>query len=225
MTTIVGVMDEDRWSARTDNLVRVDTGNRELLWIPRDLWCECLQDRINTAYAGGGPPALRAALAEHLLPVEHVVCVRRGATEAFLRDVSVTVPVDQKREYWYPKDPGGTLEEGRRRIVFTPPKEVLSGIRLHEWVGARKPVHGGGSDLHRIARQQVLLRRLLEEGFDFSPLLADPDRIRVSEPEALVDLRRVSVHWRFETFDDVSARTLDGKMVLVSNRAGRQRPG
>lgn len=220
MSTIVGVMDEDDWRARTDNLVRIDPATYELMWIPRDLWCDGLRDRINLAYASGGAGTLLEALSEHGFRTDYVICVRRGATESFLRSVSVTVPVDERVEYWYPKHPGRPLEEAKRRIVFEPPEERLHGIRLHEWMGARKPVHGGGSDLHRIARQQVLVRRLLEDGTDFSPILEDPDRIMVSDPRALTEMARVDATWQFSVFDDVAARTIDGKMVLVSRLAG-----
>ena len=58
MSTIIGVTDRAGFAANTDNLVLVEPGERRLLWIPRDLWCPALGDRINVtvnvqgAYAG-----------------------------------------------------------------------------------------------------------------------------------------------------------------------------
>ena len=56
MATVVGILDQDSWSARTDNIVVADPVAKSLTWIPRDLWCAVLGDRINEAFALAGIP-------------------------------------------------------------------------------------------------------------------------------------------------------------------------
>ena len=61
----VGVLDSDDWAANTDNLAVVEPARRRLTWVPRDLWCESVGDRVNRAFATGGHGLLVEALAEH----------------------------------------------------------------------------------------------------------------------------------------------------------------
>jgi anionic cell wall polymer biosynthesis LytR-Cps2A-Psr (LCP) family protein len=182
-------MDEPGLAARTDVLVVADPSNRRLLWIPRDLWCESIGDRVNEAYRLGGADALLGALAEHGIRSEHVICVGREVTEAALEGIAVTVFVRERMEFLYPL-PGMTVPEGNRRVVFDPPAEKLSGERIHEWLGARFKPLGGGSDLERIERQKLFLLALLESGFDFAAALrAGPaGAITISSSDALAEL-------------------------------------
>lgn len=140
MSTVVTIMDRESWQANTDNIVVVDPLHEMLLWVPRDLWCECLGDRINRAFAVGGHELLRAALAEHRVEAAEGLCLRREATEQALRDVTVTVPIKNRLAFWYPLEPQRPLEEGRKLVVFEPPEERLQGERIHQWIGARYPV-------------------------------------------------------------------------------------
>jgi hypothetical protein len=222
MSVAVAVLDRDDPSACTDNIAVVDAGKALITWIPRDLWCECLQARINAAYGGGGAGQLIAALAEHGYPVEGVLVLFRAAAENALRDVTVEVPVDAALRFLYPMEPRARLEDGAKEVRFDPPAEILSGERIHQWLGARRVPGGAGSDLDRIRRQQVLLRRLLEDGFDFRTVLVDGDLQRWTGPEAVRDeLRKVRSDWFFETFDDVVPRNIGGQSVLISRRGPR----
>ena len=105
---------------------------------------------------------LRAALAELGQPVDHTVCLRRAAVETALADVEVTVPVRRRLELFYPLHPTAAIEDGAKRITFEPPAETLRGERIHQWLGAAWGTRGRDWDLFRIARQQILVRRLLE---------------------------------------------------------------
>jgi hypothetical protein len=116
-------------------------------------------------------------------------------------------------EFSYPLQPTARIEDGSKQIVFNPPGEILRGERIHQWIGAR-----GASDLHRIERQKILLRRLLEKKFDFRPILSDPSRFRCSNPKAMDELAQVRAEWQFKTFDSVVPRTIAGKEVLVGIR-------
>lgn len=213
MSTIVAVMDRAGFAANTDILVLVQPSIQRLLWVPRDLWCETLHDRINGAYRAGGHPCLLAALREHNLVAEHSLSLSRAATEAALADARVLVPVPARMVFDYPLSPTAPIEDGRRTIMFTPPGEVLTGERIHQWLGAR-----GGSDLHRLERQKVFLRRLLQQGFDFLRFLAVPEWYQCSDPEALAEAAQVRASWTFETLGDLAPVSIEGKQVLVRAR-------
>ena len=210
MNVIVGVTDRSGFAANTDNLVLVRPSRRELLWIPRDLWCPAFGDRINRAFGEGGHHSLVAALAEHGLEAAGSVVLSRDATESALAAVRVLVPIPVPMTFAYPLAPTAPIEDGSRQITFRPPAEVLRGERIHQWIGAR-----GGSDLHRIERQKILLRRLIEDRVDFRACLARPEWVRVSEPAALDTLAVIDATWRFETFGPTVPETIKGRQVLV----------
>jgi hypothetical protein len=215
MATAVGVMDEPKLTADTDVLVVVNAEARRLQWVPRDLWCEQLGDRVKRAFSQGGHGGLVEALGEHGFRIGASVCVGRGAVERALEGTRVGVPVSERLEFWYPLLAGRPIEEGRKRISFEPPVETLEGERIHQWMGARYQVTGPGSDFKRILRQQVLFRSLLEQDFDFARVLADGDEVAISGP-ALDELCRVDASFAIATFaSDAVPTRIDGKEVLV----------
>ncbi|MFH1178072.1 MAG: hypothetical protein V1750_11750 [Acidobacteriota bacterium] len=218
MATVVTLMDRDGWQARTDNIVVVDSQRQRLLWVPRDLWCERMQGRVSEAYRWGGHRILMAALGEHGIAVDASVCLRRAASEQALANLTIMVPVPRLLEFWYPLTPTVPIEDGRKLISFRPPSETLAGERLHQWIGARCNLDGTGSDLARIERQKVLVRRLLEDGFDFGALLANPDWYSLSSPEALAELAGVRASWHFETLSGLAPARVDSKSVLIRDR-------
>lgn len=221
-TIVVCVMDDDSWTANTDNIVVVDAQRQRLVWIPRDLWTDVVGNRINAAYRRGGHELLCAALAECGWPVESSVVVQRSAVERALHSLRITVPVDRTRRYWYPMLPRLMLQDGRKLVVFEPPQETLEGERIHQWLGARRSADSPPpqfADLDRIERQQTFLRRLLEEEFDFSQLLDDLALVRLSDAAALGPLGAVRVDWELHTFSQVEPETRDGKMILIRRRS------
>lgn len=213
MNVIVGVMDRTGLAANTDILVLVEPEAERLLWVPRDLWCPARQDRINTAFRHGGHTELLAALSEHGLIARHSLILDRRATEAALARARVLVPVPAPMIFDYPLAPTERIEDGRKTITFRPPAEVLSGERIHQWLGAR-----GGSDLHRLERQKVFVRRLLEQGFDFRAFIANPPWYWCSDPAALDTLARVRPAWRFETLASLTPVRM-GEMDVLVRRA------
>jgi hypothetical protein len=227
MATVVSVMDRASFKANTDNIVVVDPGECRLTSVPRDLWCEGLRDRINTSFARGGHEGIIAALAEHRIEVQHSICLSREAVERGLEGATVMMPVRERLEFWYPLHPKSKIERGRKRVVFQPPVERLSGERIHQWLGARYRVGRAGSDLLRIERQQELLAVMLAAGFDFRRFLGSPNAVLISGPGAIGDLSRVRPGWRFETVGGLVPATLEGKEVLLPGpraEAGRAGP-
>lgn len=219
--TVVGVMDRDSWTARTDNVVVVDARRRRVVWVPRDLWSDAVGDRINEAFAQGGHELLEAAVREHGLPAESSVVLLRSGVERALDGLRVTVPVDRRRRYWYPLGPTLRLEDGRKLVCFDPPAEELSGERIHQWVGARRSADNPAPtlpDLDRIERQQLLLRTLLEDGFAFAKALEDPALVSISGFRAHEVLGTVQASWDFETYRRFQPATVGEKMVLLGRR-------
>ena len=219
MTVIVGLTDRAGCDANTDNLVLVDGVRRRLLWIPRDLWCPTLGDRVNAAFRRGGLAGLIAALREHDLDAEDALVVSRDAVERAVADLAVLVPIPVRMEFAYPLTPTSRIEDGRKRIVFEPPAEVLRGERIHQWIGARS-----GSDLHRIERQKIFVRRLIEQGAAFGRVLYDQAAWRASGPAAIDVLARVRSTWRFDTLGPLEPALVDRKDVLL-RRPERARSG
>jgi hypothetical protein len=118
---------------------------------------------------------------------------------------------------------------------------MLRGERIHQWLGARyrvyrspverlkarltaqarhwlrpgRPLRGIVSDLDRIERQQVLLRELMRQGFDFSRALGNPEWVSATGPGAVEEVARAGPSWTFQTLADVKPRTIGAKQVLV----------
>ncbi|RVC75379.1 hypothetical protein EN745_27630 [Mesorhizobium sp. M4A.F.Ca.ET.022.05.2.1] len=73
-------------------------------------------DRINKAFAQGGGAPLLKALAELGFRAGSVLCLRRAASEAALAGISVTVPVSEPLDFWYPLTPTCRIEDGRIEV-------------------------------------------------------------------------------------------------------------
>jgi hypothetical protein len=207
MTTVVAVMDAPSFSRCTDVIVVVQPASRRLLWVPRDLFCPRLGERINHAYARGGSSGLIAALAEHRIAAENTVCLRPDGIRPALADCAFTIPVRASIEARYH---GETFH-------FRAPVDRLWGERIHAWIGARdvKGERRGLPDLNRIARQQELVAVLLGERFDFARFLAPGLPVEVSSSAAVEALSGVRSTWRIETLDGLILQSIDGEHVLV----------
>ena len=215
MATVVGVLDQDSWSTRVDNIVVADPATKTLTWVPRDLWCPALCDRVNEAFAFAGLPGLLCALRYLGIQCEHGLVLRRGATARAAATISVEVPIDERIDFLYPLAPTRPIEEGHKLIYFHPPSERLEGERIHQWIGARMAQERKSSDLERIQRQQVFLLALLQQSFDFKSLIADPKLVRMSNKKAIAELASVDSSWRMEAVTGLRYERIDGKSVLI----------
>ena len=187
---------------------------RRLLWVPRDLWCAELGQRVNKAYALGGHEQLIGALSEHEIAAEHSVCLRPDGIRPALEGVAIRVPVREELE----------LRFAGEWMRFDPPDEDLSGERIHGWIGGRQ-LRGEASqgwlpDLDRIARQQELVAMALADGLDFARFLESGLPVQVSDPAALDELSGVRWDWAYATLD-VTPAEMQGKEVLLRAPAPR----
>ena len=218
MSTVVGIMDRNEPpNARTDINVVVDPQNRTLTWVPRDIYSSLVKNRINAVFSTGGDDEIyRRAMTELGFPVDHSIIVWPETPNRVTTNLKLEVPVDQPMRYFYPLSPWAPIEDGRKEISFMPPAEILSGERIHQWLGAR---YEAGArrvkfpDLDRCGRQVVFLRRLLETEFDFSPLL--DGKTRASSDKALSDVRQVDASWEMSVFDQVKEARIEKMQVLV----------
>lgn len=215
MSTVVSIMDKDSWDARTDNIAVIEPGRRRILWVPRDLWCPALDNRINRAFAIGGHELLIACLREHGIQAESSICIRRGATIMALESERVWVPVERTIKFWYPLQPTRLIEEGRKVVEFHSPGELLSGERIHQWLGARSSLDGDESDLHRMERHKIFVRSLFAGNFDFTKLLSDPERISIHGTGALENLRQVKAVWKQKTLCPLVHAQVREMLVVV----------
>lgn len=220
MATIVGIMDERSLRGRTDVMVLAQPERERLVWVPRDLWCPRLGDRINRAYELGRHAGLEAALAEHGLEAGHGLVVSRAATERVIAGLDVMMPVARALELQVPAVPGGDIREARRKVRFDPPATRLRGDRIHDWVSGRySPDPREAGDLARIRRQQLLLAVLLGEGAELGGVLDRPEEFDLTSPHALSELEVVRADWKFETLGPLTPRRMNGKEVLTRGRA------
>lgn len=215
MSTVVTILDRPGWDTCTDVIVVAFPRRRTLLWVPRDLLSARYRCRVNGVFARHGHDGLRIALRDLGVRARHSVCLQRGLAEELLAEVSVEVPVERPLEYWYPVDPHGNLQDGKRVVRFDPPAERLEGMRVHEWIGARIAIGRYAGDLERIARQQVFVRSLLRSGFDPRALLRARPELWSATPGAGPDLARVTAEWRTAAITGVVPVTFEAQQVLV----------
>ena len=196
----------------------VEPLEKRILFIPRDLWCDTLHNRINCAFRTGGHGLLISCLYEHDMDFDASVCFRRAAIAESLRDAQIYVPIREVMKFWYPLHPTKPIEEGRKYIVFTPPGELLSGERLHQWMGARYTIDEGNSDLRRLDRHITLLRSLSEQDFDFTILVANEEHFSTYGSSAFEDLRQVRADWKLEVLGPVEHKKI-GKRLVVTRKS------
>ncbi len=219
MATAVGIMDERSLRARTDVLVVVDPAAESLQWVPRDLWCPKLGDRVNRAFELGGFRGLAAALAEHDIECANGLILSRTATERLIAGLDVMMPIPRSIELRVPAVPGGEIMEASRTVIFEPPAARLRGDGIHDWLSGRySPDPRESSDLARIRRQQLFLAVVLGEGTDLSAALERTEEFELSSDAALLELRGVHATWKMQTVGPLSPSRIDGMEVLVPER-------
>jgi len=64
-------------------------------------------------------------------------------------------------------------------------------------------------------RQQIFVRALIEQGFDFALLLADQDLVQMSGAIALEELAAIDTSWRMQTFEDTRNAVMKRMEVVV----------
>ena len=215
MATVLSIMDRNSWSARTDNIAVVSVKDRSVTLIPRDLFSSRVDDRINTVMGIGGHALFFKCLQDYGFPVNQGICLLPEATAKALATMTLEVPVEKEETFLYPNSPLEPIHLKNKIIKFSPPKETLSGERIHQWLGARIHPDWQGSDLDRLRRQIVFTRCLIRAGFDFRKFLEFQESLKSTGDQALGEIREVREDWKFSIYDHVRHWTVNGKQVLV----------
>jgi len=215
MSTVIGVMDRNSWTARTDVIVVVDTINEAVTWVPRDLYVTRIKNRINTAYQKGQHHLLIECLRDLGFHADHSICLLPEMTARALADVEVTVPVKKRVAFVYPATPLTPIHISSKIIRFEAPSETLRGERIHQWLGARLSKWWQGSDIDRIRRHPVFVKELMKTKFDFRKFLTGA--VSDNMEAVVADVSKVKMGWKFIIFDNVRDATIDGYVCLLNN--------
>lgn len=205
-TIVLVIMDRNNWNGRTDNIIIISKKNKKIKWIPRDLYSKSIKNRINTAYSFGGPDLLIRCLKEINIIVDNCICILPYLIDENIDNlVSITVPVSYNMKFYYPIYRHKPIEEGRKIIEFNSPNVTLKGDRIHEWIGARYEITKNTNnsefpDIHRIKRQQILLKELLKIKYKFIIL---NNYVRGLNDDVLNLLYEIDSTWEIE---DISSK-------------------
>jgi anionic cell wall polymer biosynthesis LytR-Cps2A-Psr (LCP) family protein len=171
---IIGMMDRNDFiNARMDNIIYINPNYKTIQWIPRDLYTQLINNRINTAYRlGKGSECLINCLKEFNIDVKHCLCLLPSFFEECIEIIKeIKIPVNKDLKFFYPLHRYTLIEDGKKIIEFKAPSEILSGDRIHEWIGARYSIKKDTTDIHRISRQEILLTEIIKNKIDFSNLI------------------------------------------------------
>lgn len=215
MAIAVAVTDRPDWHSCTDVIVVADPERGLLTWVPRDLWIESTDSRINVLCMRRDIETFTEVLRAEGFAIDGWLLLRRDAVSAVLDRSEVTMPVREPLDFWYPLEPEIEIEEGRKQISFRPPVERLAGERLHQWIGARYELGGSGDDRRRIARQQQLLAVMLGSGFDFTAFIASERAVRMSDASIPSRLAGIGPTVSMRTLGPLVERRIRGASVLV----------
>jgi anionic cell wall polymer biosynthesis LytR-Cps2A-Psr (LCP) family protein len=171
----IGVMDRNHWKARTDIMIIIDQNNKTIEWIPRDLYSKTVNNRINTAYAFAGKQGIINAFKEYNINISDTLLLLPKFFEEAINIIKkIKIPVKNDISFYYPLHRHRPIEEGKKKIIFKSPNEILIGDRFHEWIGARyeiPPSKNSWPDFDRIRRQKILLRQILKKNINFSSII------------------------------------------------------
>ncbi len=199
-TIAIGIMDRNDWKARTDIIIIINFVNKTLTWIPRDTFCNLINNRINMAYSVGKDILLKKCLFELKYKVKDVICILPMFIEQIFNLIGeIKVPITENLSFYYPLHRHLPIENGKKIIYFNSPFDILSGDRFHEFIGARyalKPKGIIGTDIHRIKRQQILLKEILQNKYNFN-INYDEKYIMGINENIINNLKQIDETWNF----------------------------
>ncbi|MGB9637214.1 MAG: LCP family protein [Microgenomates group bacterium] len=213
----------------TDTIIFVslDSKTRKavLISLPRDLWVEALQAKINTAYHYGGFDLAKKTVSEILgQKIDYLMVVDFESFEKIV-DVLGGVEIDVQRafdDFYYPipgkeNDTCNGDKQLRCRyehLHFDAGKQKMDGTTALKFVRSRHATGEEGTDFARAARQQQLLlaikQKILASKLYFHPWKV-LQLIRVLQEYLVVDINR----WEYGNLALLLAR-IDWNQVRVA---------
>jgi len=192
----------------TDTMIFVSLDSKTrravLISLPRDLWVDALQAKINTAYHYGGFDLVKKTVSEILgQQIDYLIVID---FESFSKIVDVLggVEINVQRafdDFYYPipgkeNDTCNGDKELRCRyehLHFDAGKQQMDGTTALKFVRSRHAVGEEGTDFARAARQQQLLLAIKQKIFA-SKLYLHPQKvfqlIKVLQEYLVVDINR-----------------------------------
>lgn len=158
-----------------------------LISIPRDIYLDSLQDKINAAYSLGKEQGIRLVLPKQIvgeitsLPIHYAAVFDFAVFEKIIDrlggiDINVPVafddpeyPVAGKENDWCNGD--FTLTCRNQTLHFDAGPQHLNGARALQFVRSRKAQGNEGTDFARSRRQQLVLAAIREKIFSLPNLL------------------------------------------------------
>ncbi|MET3684225.1 LCP family protein required for cell wall assembly [Alkalibacillus flavidus] len=185
---LVGTDSDDGSAARTDTIMigQFDPSNNEakLVSIMRDSLVTIPghgQQKINAAFAIGGPELLRQTLKENFdVDVEHYAMINLKGFENIVDTVApggVTINVEKNMEY--------ASNDGRVDIDLEAGEHSLDGASLLDYARFRSDAE---ADFGRVRRQQQVMSELKDEVLSFAGVMRLPRAAGAFEPYVNTDM-------------------------------------
>ncbi|MFA6981467.1 MAG: LCP family protein [Patescibacteria group bacterium] len=167
-------------SVLTDTILVASIGkidkNIVLISVPRDLWVDGYQDKINAAYSIGGIEGTKEAVSNFLdIPIHYYLIVN---FDLFKNVINVLggVDVDIERDFEDTRYPvegkeDAPLEERYEHISFKAGMQTLDGDTALKYVRSRHGNNGEGTDFARSKRQQKVIMAIKEKFLSIETLV------------------------------------------------------
>lgn len=196
---VLGVDDRNGRRGRSDAIMVASLDPQEktarLLSIPRDTLVEIPGrglDKLNHAYAFGGPDLSMEAVSRYLdLPLDHYVVIDFQGFRAIVDAVGgIPIRVEQPMHYEDPSDVDGGLS-----IHFEPGLYQMNGQEALEYARFRSD---GQGDIGRMQRQQAVIRAIAQQALSPKnaarlPALVEAAFETVQTDASLTDLLRIAL--------------------------------
>lgn len=170
--------------------VNLESGKINTLPLPRDLWNEDYQTKINSLYFYGqekypeNPQQFSKEVIENMtgVPIHHTVVLSLDVLEKLI-DQAGGVTLDIPTGFidtTFPR-PGVDVTTVRdpavlyQTVEFQPGKQTLSGERALQYIRSRHSDGDTGTDLSRGERQQLVIRSLFTQLLNVKQYIAHPE--------------------------------------------------
>lgn len=170
--------------------VNIKTGDTVLLSLPRDIWVESLQAKLNAAYhygeakkPGSGLTLAKAAVSEIInQPVHYAVLLNFSGFEKAI-DLIGGITVNVPRGFTDPQYPIPGKEEAQpetsryEKLTFVSGRQAMDGATALKYVRSRHAEGEEGTDYARAQRQQRIILAFKDKLFS-AAILLNPSKIK-----------------------------------------------
>lgn len=178
----------------TDSMMIVrlhfDTGRINILSLPRDIWNESYQTKINALLAYGyerdsnNPTAFPAKAISELthIHIDHTLVLSLEQLEEFIDivgGIEVTIPIGFIDDE-FPRDDVDIYTETDpaklyQTITFEAGKQLMTGEKALQYIRSRKSADENGTDIARGERQQLIFQAFFTKLTDYNYLYEHPE--------------------------------------------------